>query len=529
MGDGRFYVTTPIYYVNDEPHIGHAYTTVLADVLARFHRLRGDATRFLTGTDEHGQKIVEASAQAGRTPREHCDLMAARFREAWQVLQISNDDFIRTTEPRHQRVVQRILAELHRRGEIYQDTYEGLYCVPDERFWTEKDVVGGNCPDCGRPVVPLSETNYFFRMSRYQDWLIRHIEDHPEFIRPTSRRNEVLGFLKKPLGDLCISRPASRLGWGIPLPFDPAYVTYVWFDALVNYYSAVDGVEAPDHGNWWPATCHLIAKDILTTHAVYWPTMLRAAGLEPPQAILAHGWWTHAGRKMSKSLGNVVHPMEMCRAHGVDGFRFFLMRDMVVGLDSDFSEPALVARINSDLANDLGNCLNRIERMIHAHFADRVPEPGPRDAADEGLAHQARLAVDSVLVAMEEARIHSAIEETLELVRAVNRYLEVKAPWKAVKSGGPEAIASTLATAAEAIRLSVSLLAPIMPGKCGEALFRLGMIEAPDALLKGAADPAWIRWGGLRPGTPIRPGGALFPRIETAPPQADPGRAGGAR
>jgi methionyl-tRNA synthetase len=516
MSERRFYVTTPIYYVNDEPHIGHAYTTVLADVLARFHRLHGDTTHFLTGTDEHGQKIVEAAAENGHGPREHCDLMAARFRETWRVLQISHDDFIRTTELRHETVVQRILAQLYERGEIYQDTYEGLYCVPDERFWTAKDVVDGNCPDCGRPVVPLSEKNYFFRMSRYQEWLLQHIADNPGFIQPHSRRNEVLGFLKKPLGDLCISRPAARLSWGIPLPFDPEYVTYVWFDALLNYYSAVEGMEAPGLDGWWPATCQLIAKDILTTHAVYWPTMLRAAGLELPTTILAHGWWTHAGRKMSKSLGNVVHPIRMSETYGADGFRFFLMRDMVVGLDSDFSEPALIARINSDLANDLGNCLNRVERMIHAHFADRIPAPSSLDAADEGLAQQARLTIDKVFAAMDEVRIHQAIEETMELVRAVNRYLEVKAPWKAVKDGGPEAIAATLATAAEAIRLAVSLLIPVMPGKCGEALYRLGMIDAPEALVAGPADPAWLRWGGLRPGAPIRPGGPLFPRIETA-------------
>ncbi len=516
MSERRFYVTTPLYYVNDEPHVGHAYTTVLADVLARFHRLHGDTTHFLTGTDEHGQKIVDAAVKNGREPREHCDLMAVRFRQVWQNLQISNDDFIRTTETRHTAVVQRILADLHARGEIYSAVYEGLYCVSDERFWTEKDTVDGKCPDCGKPVQPLAERNYFFRMGAYRDRLVKHIKDNPGFIRPESRANEVLGFLRQPLGDLCISRPKARLGWGIPLPFDPDYVTYVWFDALVNYYSAVqDRADAPE-GGWWPADLHLIGKDILTTHAVYWSTMLLAAKLPLPRAILAHGWWLMGDAKMAKSVGNVVRPLDLAAVYGPDAFRYFLMRDMVVGQDASFSEGALVGRINSDLANDLGNCLNRVERMIHAHFADRIPTPSGLDAADEGLVQQARLTVDKVLAAIDEIRIHQAIEETMELVRAVNRYLEVKSPWKAVKNGGPETIAATLATAAEAIRLAVSLLVPVMPGKCGEALYRLGMIDAPDALVAGPADPAWLHWGGLRPGAPIRPGGPLFPRIETA-------------
>ncbi len=514
MSAKKFYVTTPIYYVNDEPHIGHAYTTLLADVLARYHRMRGDHTFFLTGTDEHGQKIKDAAVRLGRTPLEHCDLMAERFRDVWVKLEVQYDDFIRTTEQRHQGVVTRILQDLHDRGEIYQDTYQGLYCVPDERFWTEKDIEDGKCPQCGRAVTLLSETNYFFRMSRYQDWLIRHIQENPGFIRPDFRRNEVLGFLRKPLGDLCISRPASRLNWGIPLPFDPDYVTYVWFDALINYCSAVEGRQGPA-GEWWPATFHLIGKDILTTHAVYWPIMLKAAGIEVPASILAHGWWLQDEAKMAKSVGNVVRPLDLLEIYGVDALRYFLMRDMVVGLDSSFTVASVVGRINSDLANDLGNCLNRVERMIQKNSGGLVPATGDLGDAENDLIRRAEKTLQSYTAGMEAVRIHQAIEDTLELVRGVNRYLEIKAPWKAVKEGGPEAVATTLAVSAEAVRLAATLLSPVMPGKCGETLYRLGLIEDQRSLVGGAADPDWLRWGVLAPGTALRPGQPLFPRIET--------------
>jgi len=346
-----FYITTPIYYVNDEPHLGHAYTTVLADVLARFARLRGQTTFFLTGTDEHGQKVERAAQERGITPQQHADEMVLRFRNAWTEMQIRNDDFIRTTEPRHVHLVQAALQQLWDDGEIYAGDYEGWYCVPDERYWTEKDLVDGNCPDCGRPVERLVEKNYFFRMSAYQDWLIDTIERDPDFIRPEHRRNEVLGFLRRPLGDLCISRSVERLGWGIPLPFDPDYVTYVWFDALLNYVTAVAPAHllGPDRARlagepWettlWPHCIHLIGKDILTTHAVYWPTMLHALGLPRPQTIFAHGWWSVEGIKMSKSLGNVVKPLDLAGVYGVDAFRYFLMREMTPASALRSSTPA---------------------------------------------------------------------------------------------------------------------------------------------------------------------------------------------
>jgi methionyl-tRNA synthetase len=350
----KFYVTTPIYYVNDEPHIGHAYTTILADVLARYHRLFGEDSFFLTGLDEHGQKVQEAAAKRGVSPQEHCDQMAGRFTGLWEKLGITPDGFIRTTEARHRAVVQKVLQELYDQGQIYSAEYDGWYCTPDERFWTEKDLVAGNCPDCGRPVVRITEKNYFFRMSQHQQWLIEEIASGRMAIRPESRRNEVLGFLKQPLNDLCISRPRKRLAWGIELPFDGEYVTYVWFDALINYISAL-GYHSSDQSRYlefWPSVLHLLGKDILTTHSVYWPTMLHAMGVKTPMMLLAHGWWLIDDSKMSKSRGSVVRPLEMADRYGVEQFRYFLIKEMTLGADANFSEEALVARVNSDLAND---------------------------------------------------------------------------------------------------------------------------------------------------------------------------------
>ncbi|RKY64823.1 MAG: methionine--tRNA ligase [Candidatus Latescibacterota bacterium] len=503
----KFYITTPIYYVNDEPHLGHAYTTILADTLARYHRLFGDDVFFLTGLDEHGQKVQQAAQSRGIPPQQHCDEMAERFVGLWRRLSVSNDDFLRTTQERHVKAVQRLLQVLYDRGEIYKAPYEGWYCVPDERFWTEKDLTDGKCPECGRPVVRLSEDNYFFKMGRHQDWLVRHIEEHPDFIMPETRRNEILGFLKKPLGDLCISRPKARLSWGIPLPFDPDYVTYVWVDALTNYLSAVGIFEDETRFyRWWPADLHLIGKDILMTHAVYWPTILHAAGIEPPRHIFAHGWWLVEEQKMSKSRGKVVQPLELIEKYGSDAFRYFLMREMAPGQDSNFGEEALVARYNSDLANDLGNLLSRVVRMIKQYTQGRVPAPGGEEPLDRELREETLKAAGRVRGRIEDLRVDLALEEAIEMARRVNRYLERTAPWKLHKEGKEDRVATVLYFSAEVLRILGDVLEPVMPGKAGELKSQLGV----------SSSGRWeerVHWGVLEPGTTVPGGPPLFPRV----------------
>ncbi len=510
-----FYITTPIYYVNDVPHIGHAYTTIAADVLARYRRLAGDEVFFLTGLDEHGQKVQQAAAKAGIDPQTHCDRLAPQFQDLWKRLNISNDDFVRTTQPRHTRVVQRAMQALFDKGEIYQASYTGWYCTFDERFWTEKDLENGLCPDCKRPVEQLSETNYFFRMSRYQDWLIQHIQQHQDFILPRSRRNEVLGFLQKPLEDLSISRPKARLSWGIELPFDSNYVTYVWFDALVNYIS-VPGYLSDDtrFRKWWPATVHLVGKDILTTHAVYWSTMLKALGLPLPNTIFAHGWWTVEGEKMSKSRGNVVDPNVLVQEFGVDAFRYFALREVPFGQDGDFSRQALIGRLNTDLANDLGNLLSRTLTMIVRYAGGVIPEPTTRAAHEldvqlEQTAVQATAAVGSFLGKLEFNR---ALEAIWTLVQLGNQYIDKTAPWTLAKRAEDKPRLNTvLYNIAEALRfLSVNLFA-FMPQTAEEIKRQLGfMVTFSKPVLGGE-----FTWGGLMPGTEIAKGSSLFPRIDT--------------
>jgi len=363
---GTFYLTTPIYYVNARPHLGHACTTIMADAMCRYHRLAGDRVYFLTGTDEHGERIAQVAAKAGKTPQAYADEIAAVFEETWRRLGITNDDFIRTTEPRHQKVVQEVLQRLFDAGEIYFGEYGGWYCYGCERFYTEKEIVDGKCPDHQTALTFIKEKNYFFKMSKHQDWLIKHLEEHPDFIQPERYRNEVLGFLREPLQDLSISRPKSRVVWGIPLPFDDQYVTYVWFDALLNYYSAVTEPPQEKTRGLWAHVEHLIGKDILKPHGVYWPTMLKAAGIPLYRHLHVHGYWSLGGSKMSKSIGNVVEAFQLTDKYGHDAFRYFLLREMSFGLDASFSEEALVERLNADLANDLGNLVSRATTLIAA-------------------------------------------------------------------------------------------------------------------------------------------------------------------
>ena len=377
----KFYITTPIYYVNDKPHIGHAYTTILADVIARYNRLQNKNVFFLTGLDEHGQKVQEAAKKIGLDPKTHCDNMAPRFKNLWNKLNISNDGFIRTTNLNHIKVVKEILKLVYKNGDIYKNVYEGLYSISEERFITEKEADSGDFRD----IKKLKETNYFFKMSKYQDKLIKHINENPLFIQPEYRKNEILGFLKNPLNDLCISRPKKRFDWGIDLPFDDNYVTYVWFDALINYISGIGyNADSKSFENFWPCDIHFIGKDILTTHAVYWPTMLMSAKISLPRTIFAHGWWLSGDSKMSKSQGNVINPLDIIDTYGVDPLRYFLMRDMILGQDSKFTPDIFMSRYNSDLANDLGNLVGRISTLIKKYFNNQIPnndnlEKGEKD------------------------------------------------------------------------------------------------------------------------------------------------------
>ena len=518
MNENNFYITTPIYYVNDKPHIGHAYTTVLADVLARYYRSLGVDTFFLTGTDEHGQKVEKAAAKRGMEPKAHCDETVVRFQELWKRLGITNDKFIRTTQEFHKKVVREVLQELYDRGEIYKAEYTGWYCVGDERFYTEKDLVDGKCPECGREVSAIRESNYFFRMSKYQSWLIEYIETHPDFIQPAFRANETLGFLRKELGDLCISRPKSRLSWGIELPFDPDYVCYVWFDALINYISGV-GYRQNDaeFEKWWPASYHLIGKDILTTHSVYWPTMLKAMNLPMPKTIFAHGWWLTGNTKMSKSLGNVINPMDMIDRCGVDAFRYFLLSEMSPGNDANFTEDAFVSRYNSDLANDLGNLLSRVLKMTLRATGGTIPQPEGATKDDLELTR----AVDNAVVAMEQSlramKIDQGIAAVMDTVRAGNRYLEKTAPWTLAKKGETGRLHTVLFTAADALRRIAVLLAPVMPEKMAELRNALGYTGAEASArisdLRTEAGPA---------GRMMHDLAGLFPRIVVEKPESAP-------
>ncbi len=506
-----FYITTPIYYVNAEPHIGHAYSTVVADALARFHRLMGEETRFQTGTDEHGEKVLEAAREAGLPVREFVDRISAFFRQTWDQLDISYDAFIRTTAPEHVKVVQSVLNKVYEAGDIYFGEYGGFYCFGCERFYLERELLEGLCPDHRVTPTYLKEENYFFRMSRYQGWLLDYLADYPDWIRPERYRNEVLAFLKEPLEDLCISRPRRRVDWGIPLPFDERYVTYVWFDALLNYLTGLGYPEGADVAKFWPGVQHLIAKDILKPHAIYWPTMLQAAGLSPFQHLNVHGYWQVAEGKMSKSLGNVVEPRFLVDRYGLDQVRYFFLREMVFGLDANFSEAALRNRINADLANDLGNLFARSLGMAFKYRQGVVPPPGVPETVDEGVILGAESAAADFLRHFPQLEFAKALAGLWEFIGHLNRYIVTCAPWELAKEPGAQGRLDTvLYHLLEGLRWIAALLRPVMPGSAVKMSEQLGLGLA----LWNHPLPQVLQWGRLLPGGPLKKGPALFPRIE---------------
>jgi methionyl-tRNA synthetase len=506
-----FYITTPIYYVNDVPHIGHAYTTIACDALARWHRMKGKRVFFLTGTDEHGEKVQKTAASKGLSPRELADQVVTNFQGLSPALTISNTGFIRTTEPRHYASVQNLFRKSLANGDIYLGEYEGWYCVPDEAYWTELQLAGGNCPTCGRPVEKRKEPSYFFRLSKYQEPLLDYYRKNPGFIRPESRRNEVIAFVEGGLNDLSVSR--TSLSWGIPVPDAPGHVIYVWYDALTNYITGL-GYPTPtaEFGTFWPADIHMVGKDILRFHAVYWPAFLLSAGIAPPLGVFAHGWWTVEGQKMSKSLGNVVDPYEMVGKYGADAFRYFLLREVSFGLDGDFSEKELIKRANSELADKLGNLLNRSLGMLGKYFGGVVPAPGPPEPADAALSACAGESVSDASAAMEEVAFHKALAAIIELVTKGNEYVQSMQPWALAKDPGKRArLGTVLYNALEASRVAALLMAPFTPTaaqKLWEALVPGGdPVEAARIDRVGA-------WGGLAAGAALPAACIVFPKIE---------------
>jgi len=504
----RFYITTPIYYVNGPPHLGHAYTTVVADALTRFARLEGKDAFFLTGTDEHGEKIAQSAQSKGIAPQKWVDDVSAQFRKLWPELHIEPDDFIRTTEERHIRVVQAILQKVFESGDIYYGEYGGNYCVGCERFLDDDELVDGKCPDHGVAPRFVNEANYFFRMSGYQDWLISHIQENPEFIRPERYRNEILAFLRKPLKDLCISRPKNRLSWGIELPFDSNFVTYVWFDALVNYVSALGWPDGERFAKYWPVAEHITAKDIIKPHGIYWPCMLKAAGIPVYRHLSVHGFWRGAdGRKMSKSLGNSVDPAEMAQRYGADVFRYALLREMPYGQDANIGEEIIATRQNSDLANDLGNLISRTLKLVFRSFGGVVPRVSETRVEDTALRDQWIGALTVVREAWHELRMSQGIETVIDCIRATNRYFDQMKPWELAKRGDTERLATVLVSALDSIRIASVLLTPVMPERMAELRRQLGLTSSPS--LEEAE-----RWDGFAEGHRLAEGQSLFPRVD---------------
>ncbi len=521
MSDKAFYLTTPIYYVNGKPHIGHAYTSIAADAAARWRRTKGERTYLLTGSDEHGQKVLEKAQSRGMSAKAHVDDMVVHWQQMMRDLDVVHDRFIRTTDADHVAAVQSALVKLKDEGQLYQDTYVGWYSQSAERFWTEKELIDGKCPDTGQPVEKVEETNWFFRMGQYQQALIDHIEANPTYIRPESRKNEVLGFLRKPLGDLCISRPKSRLAWGIEIPFDTDYVTYVWFDALLNYLSGVGWHATHPKPGWdalWPADAHLVGKDILTTHAVYWSTMLMSLGLPLPKTLWAHGWWVSAdGQKMSKSLGNVIDVGLLVRNFGLDALRWFLLKEIAFGADGQFTYEGFLTRYNADLANDLGNLAHRSLSMTTSWLGGVVPARAEGTGFEEAFEAQARHTVVRFDQAMSELRFQDGLEAVAELVRAGNKYVDSAAPWALNKNGETAKLGTVLRTLLEVVNLVSGLLACVIPHKSAELLAKLGRTPAQAEADVRAALASSADLNRLDVGASVTLGDPLFPRFREMP------------
>lgn len=496
----RFYVTTPLYYVNDRLHLGHAYSTIAADVLARYHRLRGEDVFFLTGTDEHGQKIAEAAASAGVTPQEWADRIVEDDQDLWKRLNISHDEFIRTTEGRHHRAVQQAFRAMREGGDIYPGTYRGPYCVPCETYHLPAEVEGGNCPDCGRPVTEVSEETFYFKLSRFEKPLLKHFEQHPDFLRPAARVAEMVRFIRQGLRDQSISRTQVR--WGVPVPDQPGHTVYVWFDALMNYLTAA-GYGAGQIPSTWPADVHVVGKEIVRFHTVIWPAMLMALGLPLPRRVFGHGWWTVEGEKMSKSRGNVVDPRAVCDEVGVDAFRYFLLREVPFGSDGDFSRASLRRRYAADLANDLGNLVSRIVPLARRHLGARSPRA---PEGDPELRRAAGVLAERMPGWMDELEFHAALSGVWDLVTAANRFIDRAAPWRLTGNGDRSRLGEVVGQVLEVLRLLSIHLAPFMP----ETAAAIGGVVGQG--LSPRDYPAAVRWGGLVEGRELPEAKPLFPK-----------------